>query len=181
MSLGCAMQRNSGVLHVPFLKNAKKLFNFSFVSYFLPFVFRFTSSLPQPCSSPTGVMRCSAGMRYSAYCLSEPQDHLSARLNASLSNTMHRTQLTDYALLPTVLLSQEENNTAKPYAPLSLLFHLNLWRLGQTRLTLSSSHPNTKMSGSKCRPGETGPPDTKGSRGVWMNGGLEELYPLLLP
>lgn len=95
-------------------------------------------------------------MRYSAYCLCEPKEHLSACLNASLSETM-QTKPTNKALLPTVGPSshymKKKNNTVKPCA--LLFFHsldLNLWMLGLTRLALSSCCPYTEMSGEECRP-----------------------------
>lgn len=103
--------------------------NFSFPSFFLPFVFRFTSSLQPRCLAPTGGMWCSAGVRYSAHCLSEPEEHLSARLNTSLCQTM-QTQPTNKALLPTVVLSshhKKKNNIATPCALLFLLSRILIY------------------------------------------------------
>ena len=83
---------------MPFLRNANMLIQFLLLLFsVLPFVFRFTSSLLQLCVAPTG------GMRYSAHCLSEPKDHLSARLNVSLSETMQVRQRINKALLLTAV------------------------------------------------------------------------------
>lgn len=48
----CVMWWNSGGLRVPFSSNANMLIEF--LSYFLAFVFRFTSPLPGLCLAPTG-------------------------------------------------------------------------------------------------------------------------------
>lgn len=125
----------------------------------LPFVFRFTSSLLQLCVAPTGGMKYSAGVRYSAHCLSEPGDHLSAQLNVSLSETMQGRQPTNKALLPTLTTSQGKKKTTKdntvkacaPLSPLSCILIYGCWVL--PAWPCPPAAPNTKMSGSECRPG----------------------------
>lgn len=154
--LGCVMRWNSGGLWVPFLQNANMLIQFSFPSFFLPFVWRFTSSLLLLCLAPTGGMRYSAGVRYSACCLCEPEDHLSPRLNASLSETMQRNTTRKQSSYTNCcsLITRKKNNTVKPCALLSLLSRILIygcWVL--PAWPCPPAAPNTKMSGSESRPG----------------------------
>lgn len=138
---------------MPFLPNANMLVQFILSLFLFAFCFQIYIIITAALS---GSYR---GMRYSAHCLSEPEEHLSARLNASLSETI-QTQPTNKALLPTVVPSalHKRKKKTRQYSnalcsAFSTFSHPNLWMLGLTRLALSSSRSNTSMSVSEFRPG----------------------------
>ena len=96
------------------------------------------------------------------------------------ANTTHRqSSYTNCCCPHHITRGEKKNNTVKPCALLFPLSHILIYGLlGLARLASSSSRPNTKMSGSECRPGRCRAVGTKGSRGGEMNGGKEEFSPL---
>lgn len=93
-------------------------------------------------------IRYSVGGKYSVYCLTEPEEHLSSCLNASLSETMQTQPTKCFSNYCSLI----KFRAVKPCTLLFLCWCLNLWMLGLNCLPMYPSHPITKMSGSECRP-----------------------------
>lgn len=150
--LGCVMWWNSGALQMPFLPNANMLIQFLlslFLSAFCLQVYIIITTALSGSQRRNEVFSWSevfSLLSFWAWGTSEcPTKCIFVSDNANL--THKQSAFTNCCSL---IISQEKKQQySKALCPaFSTFSHLNLWMLGLTRLPLSSSRPNTKMSGS---------------------------------